>query len=143
MGTGESNPESLGLRLSGPTAVHDATVAARQFAESAEIDERDASRLAVVVEELVINLYEHGGLATEDQFELELSVTDDAISLLLLAPGDEFDPGRAQQDSGIPERGGGAGLKLVRAWAERIDYQRKDGRNRLAVLLPRRPIELS
>ena len=143
MRTGESNPGSLGLRLSGPTAVHDATVAARRFAESAEIDERDASRLAVVVEELVINLYEHGGLTNEDEFELELSATADAISLLLLAPGDEFDPGRAQQDIGIPERGGGAGLNLVRAWADRIDYQREEGRNRLAVLLPRRAIGLS
>ena len=143
MGTGESNPESLGLRLSGPTAVHDATVAARQFAERAKVDETDASHLMIVVEELVTNLYEHGGLGWDDLFELELSATDEAISLLLLAPGNPFDPGDAQTDNGIPERGGGAGLKLVRAWADRIDYQREDGRNRLAVRLPRRAIGLN
>ena len=99
--------------------------------------------MAIVVEELVTNLYEHGGLGANDVFELELSATDDAICLLLLAPGDEFDPGGAQPDTAVPERGGGAGLKLVRAWADRIDYQREDGRNRLAVLLPRRAIGLS
>jgi len=84
--TRESIPVPLQLRLSGPTAVHDATAAARDFAEAGGLDEADASRLAVVVEELVTNLYDHGGLGEEDEFFVELSLTEVDLRLVIGIP---------------------------------------------------------
>jgi len=133
--TRESIPVPLQLRLSGPTAVHDATAAARDFAEAGGLDEADASRLAVVVEELVTNLYDHGGLGEEDEFFVELSLTEVDLRLVITDPGQPFDPGGADNGD-LPQRGGGAGLKLVRAWASQIRYQSAKGRNQLVVHLP-------
>ena len=53
-------------------------------------------------------------------------------------PGKPFDPESEMRDREIPARGGGAGLKLVRAWASQIDYQTSEGLNRLSVRLPLR-----
>jgi anti-sigma regulatory factor (Ser/Thr protein kinase) len=117
--------------------VHEATLASKNFSRSTRIDEADAARLAIVVEELVANLYDHGGLGVDDAFEIELSATSTDISVVLIDPGTPFDPGLAKLGVNSPPRGGGAGLKLVRAWAKHIDYQSINGVNRLAVVLPR------
>ena len=135
--TRESIPEPLRLSLSGPTAAHDATLAVRDFGVGAAMDESDVSRLAIVVEELVTNLYDHGGLKLDDIFTIELSITGDEVSLVLVDPGEPFDPRSAGFDRTIPQRGGGAGLKLVRTWATSIEYEIRDGLNRLSVRLPR------
>lgn len=137
MGTRESIPAPLRLSLSGPAAVHDATAAAREFAATADLDKGDATRLAIVVEELVTNLYDHAGLNDGDVFDIELAATGSEISLVVSDEGRSFDPRSARSDDTIPSRGGGAGLRLVRAWASKIDYQSTDGLNRLSVLLPR------
>ena len=136
MGTRESIPAPLRLSLNGPAAVHDATAAARRFAAGAGIDPDDASRLAIIVEELVTNLYDHGGLSSEATFDLELSLEDAEIFLAITDPATPFDPRSADIDGGLPARGGGAGLKLVRAWATAIDYSREAGLNRLTLRLP-------
>ena len=119
-------------------AVHDATAAAREFSATAALDEGEVSRLAIVVEELLTNLYDHGGLSGQDVFEIELSATEAEISLVLIDPGMAFDPRLSPGDDASPSRGGGAGQKLVRAWASRIGYETTDSRNRLSVLLPRK-----
>ena len=123
--------------------MREATLTARSFADSAGIDEADRSRLAVLVEELVTNLYDHGGLGVEDVFDIELSSTGTDINLVVIDPGQPFDPRVAGDGDAIPSRGGGAGLKLVRAWASHIDYRTADGRNRLAVVLPLRRSSLA
>ena len=131
----ESIPVPLQLTLSGSTAIHDATAAARDFAESGGVDEADVSRLAVVVEELVMNLYDHGDVGPEDEIMVDLSLTEVDLRLALTDSGRSFDPGSADNGD-LPQRGGGAGLKLVRAWASQIRYQSADGRNQLVVHLP-------
>jgi serine/threonine-protein kinase RsbW len=136
MGTRESNQGPLRLSFSGPTAVHDATLAARDFAVSARIDEADQSRLAIVVEELVTNLYDHGGLNADDVFEIELSSSAMTVSFVLVAPGTAFDSGLHILRPEAFSRGGGAGLKLVQAWSRHIDHHYANGKNRLAVVLP-------
>ena len=67
--------------------MHEATRAVRDFARVAEINEDDASRLSIIVEELVTNLYDHGGLNAEDVFDLELSTSDTEINLVLIIEG--------------------------------------------------------
>lgn len=141
MGQRESNPGEVRLSLSGPTTVHDATCAARAFAASASLAETDAAHLSIIVEELVTNLYDHGGLGADDVVELALAQTDSGVGLTLTDSGRRFDPSIAQTDTPTPDRGGGAGLKLLRSWADKIEYRSVGGRNCLTLQLPRhRPI---
>ena len=139
MGQRESNPGEVRLSLSGPETVHDATRAARAFAARAKLAETDAAHLSIIVEELVTNLYDHGGLGADDVVELSLAQTANGVGLTLTDSGRRFDPRLAQTATPTPDRGGGAGLKLLRSWARDIDYRVIDGRNRLTLLLPRRP----
>jgi serine/threonine-protein kinase RsbW len=136
VGARESNPVNLRVRLAGPGAIHDALVAAHSFAERAALDDADASRLAIVVEELVTNLFDHGGLTGEDEFEVEFVLNSADVIVTITDPGTAFDARRIEDDARLPDRGGGAGLRLVRSWASTIDYRRVDGRNRLVVWLP-------
>jgi serine/threonine-protein kinase RsbW len=133
----ESIPAPLRLAVSGPSAIHDATEAARKFAKAAGIDGADRSRLAIIVEELVTNLYDHGGLGAEDVFEIELSATTSDIGVIITDRGWAFDPRTAPLGLKIPSSGAGAGLRLVREWATHADYERSAGQNRLALVLPR------
>jgi anti-sigma regulatory factor (Ser/Thr protein kinase) len=136
VGARESNPVKLRVRLSGLDAIHDALIAAHSFAERAALDGADASRLAIVVEELVTNLYDHGGLSDADEFEVDLVLNSADVIVTITDPGRPFDARRIADDVRLPDRGGGAGLRLVRSWASTIDYRRIDGRNRLVVWLP-------
>ena len=125
------------MRLSGPTAIHDAVQGARVFAEHNGIAEDSGARLAIVVEELVTNLYEHGGLSDVDPLEIELALGAGAIHLVIADQGEPFDPRTARQGN-VPARGGGAGLSLVRSWASATNYESSSGTNRLRVILPLR-----
>ena len=131
----DSIPAPLQLSLSGLTAVHDAVAAARAFADTAVIDPAAGSRLAVLIEELVTNLYDHGGLASDQAFGLELACANGQVTLILLAPGPEFDP-RGPSPRRTSSAGAGAGLKLVKAWSRRLEHAYVDGHNRLFLTLP-------
>ncbi|WP_430741955.1 ATP-binding protein [Sphingomonas hankyongi] len=136
MGTRESIPAPLRLCLSGQTPIHDATLAARQFGEQGRIEESDVSKLAVVVEELVTNLYEHGGLGPDDEVILELALQGGDVVLVLRDSAKPFDPSAGETEQAIPSRGGGAGLRLLRAWARQIEYGRSECGNRLEARMP-------
>ena len=73
VGARESNRERKHFAARGPSAIRDAIAAAREFAADANIPRPDTARLAIVVEELVANLYDHGGLSHGDAVEIELS----------------------------------------------------------------------
>ena len=133
----ESIPNPLRMSISGPSAIHVATDAARNFAERIGIEGVDASRLAIIVEELVTNLYDHGGLQADDAFEIELSTSRTDINVTIVDRGKAFDPGAASFSSTVPARGGGAGLRLLRDWATQAQYRSNASENRLLVVLPR------
>jgi anti-sigma regulatory factor (Ser/Thr protein kinase) len=136
VGPRESNRERKHLAVAGPSAISDAVAAARKFAADSGLLQPDAAKLAIVIEELVTNLYDHGGLSDDDSVAIELSASADAICLRLSAPGSPFHPGAPLADAEVPERGGGAGLKLVQAWSVNIDHSHNDGRNQWLVVLP-------
>ena len=138
MGIRDSIPGPLRGTFSGAIAVHEATQAARRFAADAGLDATEASHLAIVVEELVTNFYEHSGVGVDATIAVELLVADGELVLTLVDTGPPFDPRSLTLSNQVPERGGGAGLKLVRSWASAIDYQQREGSNRLTVRLPRR-----
>jgi len=134
--TRESIPAPLRLSLSGPAAVHDAVVAACAFAKCAGVDDANAARLAIVVEELAINLYDHGNLSSDDAFECELSSNGTDLRFVLRAPGPEFDPWLPVSQREPKSTGAGAGLKLVKAWSSGFEHDYTDGQNRLALTMP-------
>ena len=136
MGARESNPGSLILALSGKEAVVEASSGARAFAEDQWLTEDECARLCIIVEELLANLFEHGGLSGSDKVELSLASEPGGIRIVIVDPGPPFDPRSAPTPSERPERGGGAGIDIVRAWAEFVDYSQISEGNRLELMLP-------
>ena len=135
MASSESGKDLITHRLSGPEAVRQASLAARAFGEEQWLTEDELARLSVVVEELLANLYDHGGVTQDEAVELTLASEPGAIRITILDPGMPFDP-RAAPRKEQPERGGGAGIEIVRAWAEFVDYQATPQGNRLELILP-------
>jgi serine/threonine-protein kinase RsbW len=135
MGARESNRERKQFAAAGPAAVRDAIAGALEFANAAGLTEAAGAKLAIIVEELVANLFEHGGLAAEDKADLELIKEAGGVRLVVEAPGKDFHPGAPLTDTAIPKRGGGAGLRLVQAWSATIDHKRVGDRNRWTLML--------
>lgn len=136
----ESNPANLTRRLQGDEAIVEAIEAARLFGQSCNLADEELARLCIIVEELIANLYDHGGLTARDEVELTLVAEQAGIRVTIVDSGMPFDP-RTAPASAQPERGGGAGLALVRAWAEIMGYEVTPAGNRLELLVPLRSRE--
>ena len=106
--------------------------AARRFA--ADLPALVGVRLAIIVEELVSNLLDHAALPAQATLSLQLWVADGRLWLRLVDPAPPFDP-RMAAPAPVPARGGGAGLALVRAWAEIHAYDCSPGCNTLLLSL--------
>lgn len=126
----------MSRRLSGGGAIVAAAKAAREFGESQWLNADELARLCVVVEELVANLYDHGGLTDQDEVLLDFSVEPDGIRVTIDDTGAAFDPWRAPKKAEAPERGGNVGIDIVRAWASYLSYSPSPDGNRLEFLLP-------
>lgn len=124
------------MRLRGGQAICQAADTARQFGKKQRLAHDEYARLAIVVEELVANLYDHGGVTAQDEVELAMSRDPRGIRVKIADPGIPFDPFSAPQSDESVKHGGGAGLNLIRAWAELISYDSSDEGNRLELLLP-------
>lgn len=135
MSSSESNPDRAQLRLKGSDAIADALAAARAFAADQWLTDEETARLSIIVEELVTNLYDHGGLGHDHEIDLSFAVEPDGLHLVLLDPSAPFDP-RSAPGGKRSERGGGAGIDIVRAWAEIVDYRQTEKGNRLEVVIP-------
>lgn len=122
--------------LSGSGAIVEAAKAARAFGESQWLGDDELARLCVVVEELVANLYDHGGLTENDEVALDIAVETEGIRVSIEDPGASFDPWQAPRKPDAPERGGNVGIDIVRAWASYISYSPSPDGNRLEFLLP-------
>ena len=100
------------------------------------LNDDELARLCIVIEELVANLYDHGGLADDDVVELNFLVDPEGIRVVIIDGGNPFDPWTAPRRIEQTNRGGGAGIDLVTAWAHFLGYGSKDGLNRLEFILP-------
>lgn len=137
MSARDSNSASVTIRCIGDSIVRESVDAVHGFCAAAGLDGNAAARLAIIVEELVANLVEHGGAGAADAIELSLTRADGGpVALVLSDDGAAFDPREAPDDEAIPDRGGGAGLNLVRAWATILDYRSEGGRNRMELSIP-------
>jgi anti-sigma regulatory factor (Ser/Thr protein kinase) len=118
----------------GAGAVARAIAAWRRFAEAHALSADSADRLAVVVEEWTANIVEHGGAAAGSRIVLRLHrAGDGGVRLTFTDAGVAFDPRTASDEGPNLERGGGAGIALIRSWCEIESYRRRGGRNRLVL----------
>lgn len=137
MKPGESKSLTVLHSIGGPDAVGEALRAADAFAGALALPAGKAARLAIVVEELVANLFEHGGVGADDRVELSFAGRGGDVMLILEDPGRAFDPRAAPGPGEVPpERGGGAGLAMVAAWTRVLRYEASGGANRLELLIP-------
>lgn len=137
MSGGESNSDMWSLRSDGARAVGESTALAREFVDHHRLDEYCGVRLAIVIEEIVLNAVEHGQVGPLDEIALMLRRDRGGVRIVLEEPGLPFDPREAVPDPQARERrGGGAGLDLVKAWTRIVDYRTAGGVNRLELYLP-------
>ena len=132
----ESNSDRVECQLQGSKAVRDALGAAHRFGEVQQLSEDQLARLCIIIEELIANLYDHGGLTEEDKVEMSLGREPDGIRIIIADPGKPFDPRSAAPRRERPARGGGAGIDIVRSWAHFVDYSATQDGNRLELMLP-------
>ena len=116
----------------------DAIAGARHFASANGLAPQDRARLCIVVEEIVANLVEHGGHDPAEPVRIRIERLGENISLTIEDRGTPFDPRKLSGDRQNPDRGGGAGLRLVRAWSTVTGYENSAGGNRLSLSLPLR-----
>jgi serine/threonine-protein kinase RsbW len=109
---------------------------ARAFAERAALEAQAADSLAIIVEEWLSNVVEHGGAPASARIVLRLQHAPRQVKVVVTDAGRPFDPRTAVFQGPNPERGGGAGLALIQAWSRIADYSRRRGRNRLVLEMP-------
>ena len=118
------------------SAVSRALAVVGDFLASANCGADAEAKLAIVVEELVANLIEHGNCPHDSEIALELTALGADIGVTLCDGGTAFDPRAFDSDAHLPpERGGGAGIALVKAWATITGYECGDGRNILRLVI--------
>ncbi len=132
----ESYSDRMTCLLQGGEAISQAIDAARAFGEAQQLVEDELARLCIVIEELVANLYDHGGLTQKDVVEMTLGNEPGGLRITIVDPGKPFDPRSASPTRERPDRGGGAGIDIVRAWAQFVVYDVTAEGNRLELLLP-------
>jgi serine/threonine-protein kinase RsbW len=114
-------------------AVVRAIAFARRFTVAAGLRDDAADRLTLLVEEWVANIVEHGAPTPGSLIVLRLEEADGRVRLAFSDAGIAFDP-RTVEDLGPNlERGGGAGIALIRGWSDLESYARRAGRNRLVL----------
>jgi serine/threonine-protein kinase RsbW len=117
-------------------AISEALWQAQSFAEKARCGENVRVKLAIIVEEVIANVVEHSACPPQSEIILAFARGDGEIIVNLSNGGIRFDPRLAEAPDEIPpERGGGAGIALIRAWAKTIDWHYKDGRNHLRLVI--------
>lgn len=104
---------------------------AQRFAALHQLSDSEAAKLAIVVEELILNLVDYGWAGEPGGTELVLDRVDDRVAITLRDDGVAFDPRAVDNDEAIPERGGGAGINIIQAWADILDYRSEGGWNRI------------
>jgi anti-sigma regulatory factor (Ser/Thr protein kinase) len=132
------NFKPLGCPLdeNGPESIHRAVELAQLFCTTNALPDAQQAKLAILVEEAVTNLYDHGGVSTGFCGHIDLYGATDDIRIVLSDSGTAFDL-RTADDFEMPnmDRGGGVGLAMIRAWAQIIDYRSEAGINRLELKL--------
>lgn len=133
--SGGESKARMRTTISGSATVADAIAFARAFSAEVALPPDPAARLCIIVEELVANACEHGG-ASCGPIDLSLALEGDTIGFVMSDRGPAFDLSAVSVTLPKPERGGGVGLELVRAWTTRLRYRVSEAGNRLELIIP-------
>ncbi len=133
---GDSDLDRFDRIFRGKAAIGEAAAGARAFGEAQWLGEEEIARLCIIVEEWFANLFDHGGLTEKEEVRLEIATDPAGIRMVITDPGQPFDPRSLSAMVEVPERGGGAGIGIIRGWARIVDYDVTSGGNRLELLLP-------
>lgn len=106
------------------------------FAGRETVGDDTADKLAIVVEEWLVNVVEHGAVQPGSRIAMRLERGQDLLRLTFSDAGQPFDPREVVFEGPNMERGGGAGLALIQAWCRIADYRRRAGRNRVVLEMP-------
>lgn len=109
-----------------------------EFAQKAGLSDKDLFALQIVVEELVTNVIDYGGVpAGEHAVTVELAAADGALTIVITDRGAEYNPLlREDPDVTLPaeERPiGGLGVHFCKKLTDAQDYVRRDGCNVLTL----------
>lgn len=136
MASGESELHRMTRRFKGPRAIIDACESAREFGASQWLDEDELARLCILIEEWIANLYDHSGLSPEEEVSLAIECEPTGLRITIDDRGTPFDPRELPAQIERLDRGGGAGIGIMRAWAEFCRYEVTTEGNRLEMLMP-------
>lgn len=114
------------------------TEEALAFLEAQNAGTKAINLAHLTIEELATNIIKYGyDDAAPHEILLQLRVDPGGLQVLLEDDGHEFNPlmfPEPSLDAPVEQREpGGFGIHLVRKLATRMDYERTDGRNRVAV----------
>ena len=82
------------------------------------------------------NLYDHGGVTSLDEVQMDFAAEAEGIRVVIVDPGTPFDPWKAPRNEAAIAEGGGVGLDIVKAWAKFIGYNSSPDGNRLEFVVP-------
>ena len=102
------------------------------------VPERIVGAFLVALDELLVNLVEHGGCPGPASIDVRLDRAAACLSVRVVDRGEAFDPlleaPNPDTTSALENRPvGGLGLLLVRRLMDRVEYRRADGSNQLTI----------
>jgi anti-sigma regulatory factor (Ser/Thr protein kinase) len=131
--------ESLTIEVrNSPDAIGPASETAERWLELYHASAKVLNLVLLAIEELVTNCIHYGyDDAHEHTIVIVLSVNDSNLTMNVIDDGHPFDPltlSAPDFSLDIQDRPtGGLGIHLLRQLADHIDYERRDGTNRLTL----------
>lgn len=110
------------------------------FLEEHAVPSRATYATRVAIEELVVNVIQHGfDDGSVHEIDVHVNIETQRIVVSIEDDGREFDPTAAPVPSlsgSVEERtSGGWGIHLVRAMSNRMEYERRGGKNRVEAVI--------